>query len=369
MKVQKGQLDNGKNIWLVLDDNYLPVEPISKYLRYLDSLERSPHTITGSARNLKLYFEYLKESSLDWKIVNLEQRAEFIHWLRNPQPGTIPIRPQRAIRSEKTINHALTTVASFYEFHDRLGTTEAMESYRYVTQKGSKYKPFLHHISKGNQIKTKLLKVKEPLTFPGCLNDDEVKTLINECLHIRDKFLICLLYETGMRIGEALGLRHEDMITGGKNEIYVKRRLDNYNNAIAKRNDGLIHVNKELMRLYSDYLIDEYPEDVDSDYVFVSIWSHKVEPGTPLTYSAVDSLFRRLRKKTGIYATAHLLRHSHATNLVRAGWDMSYVQKRLGHRDIQTTVNTYVHLLDDDIKAEYQKYLSVKKIIEVSNKN
>ncbi len=39
MKVQKGQLDNGKNIWLVLDDNYLPVEPISKYLRYLDSDE------------------------------------------------------------------------------------------------------------------------------------------------------------------------------------------------------------------------------------------------------------------------------------------------------------------------------------------
>ena len=57
---------------------------------------------------------------------------------------------------------------------------------------------------------------------------------VNECLHIRDKFLICLLYETGMRIGEALGLRHEDMITGGKKEIYVKRRLDNYNNTIAK---------------------------------------------------------------------------------------------------------------------------------------
>ena len=34
---------------------------------------------------------------------------------------------------------------------------------------------------------------------------------------------------------------------------------------------------------------------------------------------------------------------------------MSYVQKRLGHSDIQTTVNTYVHLLDDDLKAEYQK--------------
>lgn len=49
MKTQKGQLDNGKTIWLVLDENYLPVEPISKYLRYLDSLERSLNTISGYA--------------------------------------------------------------------------------------------------------------------------------------------------------------------------------------------------------------------------------------------------------------------------------------------------------------------------------
>ncbi len=371
MKVQKGELGNGKTIWLVLDDNYLPVEPISKYLRYLDNLKRSPNTISGYARNLKQYFEYLKYCSLDWKTVNLEQRAEFIHWLRNPLPGTIPLHPQQAKRSEKTINHALTTVASFYEFHERLGTTKGIENYHYpyVTQKGSQYKPFLHHISKGNQIQTKLLKVKEPKTFPRCLNDLEVKALINAGQNLRDKFLICLLYETGMRIGEALGLRLEDLVTGGKNEIHVTNRLDNFNGARAKSGDRIIHVNKELMQLFSDYLIDEYPEDVDSDYVFVSIWSHLVEPGTPLTYSAVDSLFRRLRKKTGIYATAHLLRHSHATNLVRAGWDMSYVQKRLGHSDIQTTINTYVHLLDEDLKAEYKKYLSQRKINEAAGQD
>ena len=40
---------------------------------------------------------------------------------------------------------------------------------------------------------------------------------------------------------------------------------------------------------------------------------------------------------------------------------MSYVQKRLGHSDIQTTINTYVHLLDEDIKVEYQKYLEKRK--------
>ncbi|MEH1777724.1 MAG: site-specific integrase [Nostoc sp.] len=66
MKLQKGHLDNGKIIWLVLDENYLPVDPISKYLKYLDSIERSPNTIESYARNLKMYWEFLTDNSFDW---------------------------------------------------------------------------------------------------------------------------------------------------------------------------------------------------------------------------------------------------------------------------------------------------------------
>lgn len=362
MKLQKGQLGNGKTVWLVLDDNYLPVESISKYLRYLESIERSPNTIEGYARNLKLYWEFLKDNSLDWRSVNLEQLSEFIHWLRNPQPKVIPLTPQESKRSEKTINHALTTVTSFYEFYERLREFEGVDFYKEQRIPNSKYKPFLHHISKGKLTKTRLLKVKEPRTFPGCLTSDEVRSLINGCNRIRDKFLICLLYETGMRIGEALGLRHEDLKTGKQNEIHVVPRFDNFNDARVKgAEERTVHVGKDLLRLYSDYLIDEYPEEIDSDYVFVNIWSHAAEVGTPMTYSTVDNLFRRLHKKTGIKASPHLFRHTHATELIRAAWDMSYVQKRLGHADIQTTINTYVHLLDDDLKEAYKKYLQFKE--------
>ena len=80
-----------------------------------------------------------------------------------------------------------------------------------------------------------------------------------------------------------------------------------------------------------------------------------------MTYSAVDDLFRRLYKKTGIKATPHLFRHTHATALIRAGWNMAYVQKRLGHSDIQTTINTYTHLLDDDLKEAYKEYLQQRE--------
>ena len=67
MKVQKGKSPEGQRVWMVLDDHYLPIEPIQRYLRYLDSLERAPNTIQGYARNLKLYWEFLRDKHLNWQ--------------------------------------------------------------------------------------------------------------------------------------------------------------------------------------------------------------------------------------------------------------------------------------------------------------
>jgi integrase/recombinase XerD len=55
-------------------------------------LEKSPNTIRGYAYNLKLYWEFLNSHHLNWSSIKLEQLADFIHWLRNPQPpGVIPL--------------------------------------------------------------------------------------------------------------------------------------------------------------------------------------------------------------------------------------------------------------------------------------
>lgn len=364
MKVQKGTLpDSPRPVWMVLDDDYVPVEPIQKYLHYLDSLERSPYTIQTYAYNLKLFWEFLQDNSLDWREVNLEKLSNFIHWLRNPNKSVVSIQPTVSGRSEKTINHCLTTVCGFYEFQERLGAFEGVDAYRYQMQRGSKYKPFLHHISKGSLVKARLLKIKEPKTFPGCLTPEQVNTLVEACNCLRDKFLIRLLYETGLRIGEALGLRHSDMVTGKTNQIHVVPRVDNINLVRAKSGcERIVHVNKQLMQWYSAYLIEEYPEDIDCDFVFVVIKAPaKGEVGSPLTYKTVDSLFRRLSQKIGIKVNPHLLRHTHATELIRAGWEMTYVQKRLGHSDIQTTINTYVHLSDEDLTLAYKEYLERKE--------
>lgn len=183
-------------------------------------------------------------------------------------------------------------MCGFYEFHEHLGAFEGINAYRYQLQSGRKYKPFLHHISKGKEVKTRLLKVKEPKTFPGCLTPEQVNTLIKACNTLRDKFLIRLLYESGLRIGEALGLRHSDLVTGKNNAIKVIPRVDNINYVRAKGGvERTVDVSKELMQWYSAYLIEEYPEDIDCDFVFVVIKAPgKGTRGNPLSYKTVDSL-------------------------------------------------------------------------------
>jgi integrase len=201
-----------------------------------------------------------------------------------------------------------------------------------------------------------VVKLNSHAPLPRTLSDDELRQIIAARRHARDKLLVRLLAETGMRIGQALGLRHSD-IRSWDNEIWIVPREDNANEARVKRIEGdelRIDVDPDLMRLYGDYLIEELGE-LDTDYVFVNLWEGEI--GRPMTYGAVYDLFRRLEQQTGIRIRPHMERHSHATDLLRTGkWDLALVQKRLGHRSIATTAK-YLHLLDDDLKAAHLDYI------------
>lgn len=353
MKVQKIRLPStGKTTWILIGDDFLPVEPVNSYLRYLNALEKSPNTVRSYVYHLKLFWEFVCAKHINWSEFEELQLAEFVLWLRDPEA------PQR---TETTINTIISAVYSFFQYHQRQGTIRELDLYKEVEIYKPKYKSLLYEMTKNKGTQVKHFKLKEPKKFPGTLTTDEVQKLVDNCNNLRNKFLIKLIFETGIRIGEAISLRHSDIDSvGGKNEIHIIPRDDNVNNAESKTNtERILQASGDLMRLYGRYIVDEYP-DVDSDYVFVNIW--KGEVGFPMRYSTVRGLFKSLKKKTGINVYPHLLRHTHATELIRSGMDMSYVQKRLGHSDIQTTVNTYVHLTNDDMKKAYKKYLKAKGI-------
>lgn len=343
---------------MLLDEQLKPVEPVVRYISFLERLERSPNTIRSYIGRLNLYWEFLKDTHQDWQCVTLTDLSKFILWLRCSKPVRTMTEKQRAIRSESTINHALSVIYSFYNFHNRSGLSTPISQSQQMMFSSVGYKSFLYGIAKQHSLNTNPLKLKEPRLFPKNLSTTQVQSVMDACLHLRDRLLVYLLYETGLRIGEALGLRHEDLISEGVNEVRVVPRVNNDNKTRVKGNrERTVHVSSRLMTLYSQYLIEEYPA-VNSDYVFVNIWQGKI--GHPMTYSSVKSIFQSLSKKTGIHLYPHLFRHTHATELIRAGLDMVLVQKRLGHASVQTTINTYVHLTDADMREKLQEYFERK---------
>jgi integrase/recombinase XerD len=138
-----------------------------------------------------------------------------------------------------------------------------------------------------------------------------------------------------------------------RRELQIVPRRDNTNGARAKTVDEhTIPISAGLVRLYTAYMFDEFG-DCDSDYVFVNLFA---EPyGRPLRYQAVNQLVRRLRARTGIEFTLHMLRHTRATDLLRRGVDVEVVARLLTHRNSTTTSQTYLHLNVEDLRAELNR--------------
>ena len=176
------------------------------------------------------------------------------------------------------------------------------------------YKDFLYHVNKDKPSIKNILKIKEPKRKIKVLTKEEIQEVCNATTNIRDEFLIKLLYETGLRIGEALSLFIEDIIFDINNghRIRLVDRGELPNGAKLKTGEREIHISQELIYLFDDYAYDVLDElDIDTNFVFVKIKGEN--KGNPLEYPDVSDLFKRLRKKTGIDVHAHLLRHTHAT--------------------------------------------------------
>ncbi|MCU5765295.1 tyrosine-type recombinase/integrase, partial [Bacillus cereus] len=344
-------------LYILLNKEYQLVEPVMRFVKYLDNTGKSPNTIKTYCYHLKLYYEFMDQREINLNEISFEELANFVGWLRYPTVNkVIEIKLKDAVREETTVNAILNAVMSYIEYLNRVGEFRELNVFKEA--KGRNFKSFLHHINKGKYQKN-VLKLRAKKKQIQTLELDQVKRIMDACRTTRDKLIIMLMYEGGLRIGEVLSLRLEDIVTWD-NQICLTPRDVNENGAYIKlRKARTIHVSKELMALYTEYLVYEYSEEIEHDYVFISL--KKNFYGIPLKYQSVLDLIRRITKRTGIKFTPHVLRHTHATELIRNGWDVAYVQKRLGHANVQTTLNTYVHLSNQDMKNEFKKYLERKE--------
>ena len=359
MRVDTVITQDGRTRYMLVDANCDPVLPVLSYLKFKDNGRTARNSLRAYCQHLKLYFEFLEQEGLDYRKVSIDEAANFMSWLQNPFGNlkVTPVTPVPSPRKPTTINSIMSTVLGFYDYLMRHEDYSIQLSERLKkTIPGSKrgFKDFLYHINKDKQYPARILKLKVPPTRPKEIDEEQVAKLVDACSNSRDRFLMQLLWESGIRIGEALALWLED-IEADAQRIHIRDRgeLDNLAEIKTVCSPRSIDVSSDLINLFFDYVAEYHTDEVDTNYVFIKLSGNN--HSQPLEYQDVASLFRWLKSKTGIDATPHMFRHSHFTMLRRHGWDFEKIRKRGGWADVQTLIKTYLHPSDEEMRREWEK--------------
>lgn len=360
MEVVKVKTEEGKERYYVADSNGLPIEPVLKFVKFKDNTNYSRNTLRMYCQHLKLYFEYLEEYKLDFKTVTIDNLSVFVNWLQSPYKSRniISAKIMESPRSPRTVNAIVSTVLVFYDYilrHEEYSNDVSERLKTFVTVNSRNFKGFLYGIAHENKkATTNILKLKVPKTKPKTLTKEQIRLLINNCSNLRDKFLLSILYETGMRIGEALSLWIEDFDISDM-MIDLKDRGELENNAEIKTvsSPRKIDISQDIADLFMEYICEYHTEEVETNHILIKISGKNRYQ--PMNYTDVNNLFRSLKKKTNIYVTPHMFRHSSLTTLRMAGWKPELLRVRAGHKNIYTTMNIYIHPSQEELTKEFEK--------------
>lgn len=169
------------------------------------------------------------------------------------------------------------------------------------------------------------------------LYEDEVATMIENAFSIRNKFIISLLYSSGIRLSEFLSLDRND---------------------IQHRSFTVVGKGKKLRLCFIDerteMLMDQYLATRDDDcpaLVVSNLYKQR------MTASNVQLLVRNTAKRAGIKkkVTPHVFRHSFATNFISNNGGIKPLSELLGHKNLDTT-SIYTHIINNELSKQYEQF-------------
>lgn len=358
MKVVTFKTKKGRERYYLAEDDGFPVGPVLEYLRFEDGKGLARNTLRLHCIQLKHFYTFLDQKRIKYTDITVDHLAEFIAWLKYPTytEKVIPITLDPAIKTQ-TINAILDTVISFYNYlllHNGFESHLSQKLIRFVKSPAKNYRPFLNGIADKKREKRYLLRLPKPQTRIKTVTKEEINALMKAANNIRDYFLLYLLFETGMRIGEALSLWLEDFDLSRRTILICDRgELENQAEIKTVSSPRKLDCTNDLLEVFTEYVCFFHTEGVLTNHVFIKMQGKHA--GQAMDYMDVDNVFRKLRKKTGIYITPHMFRHTSLSLLNSAGWDPELLRMRAGHKNIYTTLNTYVHPSDEEISEAFQK--------------
>ena len=347
---------DGSELWVVLDPGLVMHREASDFLRALHGASRSPHTIRVYAGRVASFLGWCAGRGIEWSSISLAALARFKHYME-----ATPGRGGR-LRSGATVNATLTAVCEFLRFCARAGLIEQAVAEQLSEPRWLRFAPPGFDAGESGQFRTvraRALKARAQVSFPEALTCEQVDAVLACCRRPREHFMVILLLDTGLRIGEALGLRRCDMhllpdsralgcpVVGA--HVHVRARA-NPNGALAKsRFPRTVPASDAVLAAYAGYQHERAGlaggDGGDTDLVLVNLYHQPL--GAAMTYRAVKDFFDRLARGCGFPVRPHMLRHTAATNWVRAGVDLDVVRALLGHVSLASTT-VYLHARDED---------------------
>ena len=241
------------------------------------------------------------------------------------------------IRSERTVQTYARSARAFFHWLIRRSTLE--------------YNPFDHVVfpKVGRPLIQTITTEEFEKLLLACVPPNETGSLAERAA-VRNRAILWLLYDTGIRVSELINVRLDD--------------LDRKKGVVTVMGKGSkerrIALGQNCLRNLSYYLDKHRPDEEElaewgsagEDHLFLS------ETRQPLTKNGVEMLFKRLKARAGITGkriSPHIFRHTFAMNYLLKSNDPFSLQELLGHEDLTTVLN-YIHMNDTILQEQKRKY-------------
>jgi site-specific recombinase XerD len=188
------------------------------------------------------------------------------------------------------------------------------------------------------------LRIKLPDALPRAIDPEDIKQLLSVLKEPRDRALILTLLRTGMRIGELLNTKVQD--------LNLKEQLIEIFEAHKNRVGRVVYLSKDAQAALKKWLKLKRPS---TDYLFYG------RRGRPLCYEAARGIFKKYLDKAQLSHkpySLHCLRHTFASEMLNGGMSLQSLQELLGHSDIEMT-RRYARLTDNTRRQEYYKAMQI----------
>lgn len=310
---------------------------IDEFMIYCESKNLSKKTMMSYEQTLRLFSKYLEEESQTTDVTKVTEKVlrEYINYIKDRGKYTVAT-------DENTLK--INAPHRRKDYNKKVSITTLNNYIRNI-------KVFFNFLKEQNYIKKDIVKNIKPFK-----NERKVKDFVtdeqfaNLLRHIdttkfheyRDYICIQILLDTGMRVGECLEIKVEDI------NLNYRSILLPAENTKGKR-DRYVYFSQIMHRELRRWLQykDRY---IESEYLFCT------SKGSPVLIRTFEKKLKEYGKRIGIDIHPHQLRNNFAKRFLMAGGSIHTLAQILGHSSVKVTESAYLDLTDEDIRKTYQQF-------------